>query len=986
MNGAPPDPAAGIPPFAEGSAGALVDGHGRIAGWTPEAQALLGWPAADVVGHPVRALLADPADWPELIRGYARGARDGEAVLRSGRGEDVRVVFQAFGLADDGDDDGDRDGGGDGAGPGGTENGAGEGADAGAGCFVLVTPAALAEGRHQDSAFIRELFLQDRVGLAVLDPELRLLRTNTHLLPYSGVPAELRGRRLGDFLWPQDAAAIEKKLSRVLATGLPLVQAEELLRTVEDPLGGVNIAISAFRLQDPNGRVLGVTALFTDVTETRRAAERLALLHLATARVGGSLSVTDTARELAGALVPGLGDLAVVELADAVPLGEEPAPDRAGRLLLRRTATAGEPAAPRGPRGRNGGASARAGGAGAGRGPGPASGPAPEREAAPASASGPEQTSRPGPGREAAPASGPESAPGPEREPGRAQAPAPASGPESGPGPGPKQSSGPEQAVGPKQAPGPEQTTTAAQAPRPEQTTTAAQAPGPGQTSGAAQAPGPGRASGSAPASPPGNPPSPSPEPDVVLVAVRDGEDAAAGGHPVRMTAPLRARGMLLGRVTVGRRAARGRYAEADRDLLREIADRAALALDNARRFTREHRAAVGLQRSMLPPTQTRTPAVTTSGVYLPADTRTGVGGDWFDVIPLSSARVALVVGDVVGHGLAATATMGRLRTAVRTLADLELEPDELLAHLDDLVSQLPAEPEDTGEEDDGDDPEEDDQGQSWQVRHPSSPTGATCAYAVYDPVTRRCTVASAGHPPPVVAEPDGKVSYLPVDPGPPLGVGGLPFETTEVELAPGSVLALYTDGLIEGRGGDLDAGMADLADRLARPGAVGLPLRELGRELVAGRPADGLEDDVTLLLARTRAVPAEDTAAWSVEADPAAVGAVREAAAAQLRAWGLEELVFTTELVLSELVTNAIRYAGGPVEARLVRAGRLICEVSDPSATHPRMRRARLTDEGGRGLFLVAQLTTRWGSRYSRTGKTIWGEQELPPGAPPYP
>ncbi|MCT4353321.1 serine/threonine-protein phosphatase [Streptomyces sp. Je 1-79] len=344
---------------------------------------------------------------------------------------------------------------------------------------------------------------------------------------------------------------------------------------------------------------------------------------------------------------------------------------------------------------------------------------------------------------------------------------------------------------------------------------------------------------------------------------------------------------------------------------------------------------------------------------------------------------------------------MGRLRTAVRTLADLDLEPDELLTHLDDLVSQLLAEPEETDSEEQREresgeqngyrrDGDHDD---GWHIGHPSSPTGATCAYAIYDPVSLRCTVASAGHPPPAVADPDGNVTYLEVDPGPPLGVGGLPFEMTEVDLAPGSVLALYSDGLIEGGDGDLDTGMADLAGRLARPGALTQSLRELGREIVAGRHrpgdghgerlGDGLGDDVTLLLARTRAVPPEDAVLWPIDADPAAVGTVREAAATQLRAWGLEELVFTTELVLSELVTNAIRYAGGPIDVRLIRvAGRLICEVSDPSATHPRMRRARLTDEGGRGLYLVAQLATRWGSRYSRSGKTIWAEQDFPPPA----
>ncbi|MFF9839553.1 SpoIIE family protein phosphatase [Streptomyces sp. NPDC020422] len=807
----------GLPPFAEDCAAALLDSRGRIGAWTPEARVLLGRSAADVVGLPARALLADPAAWPALAQAYARGARRGETVLRTGRGAELPVFYQAFELAANGD---------------------------APGYLVLATPAARAVRRHQDRAFVRELFLQDRVGLAVFDAGLRLLRTNTHLLPYTGVPPDLRGRRLGDFLWPGDAASVEEKLHRVLRTGRPLIGSEEVLHTIEDPAGGVVISISAFRLQSPDGRVLGLTALFTDVTELRRSGERLALLQRATASVGRSLSVADTGRELAAALVPGLGDLAVVEIAEGVSLGEEPVPDQEGRLLLRRTAVAGRPSAA-------------------------SDGADPELVLSFVPADGPED-------EDAAFADG---------------------------------------------------------------------ADGTGTADGDVSA---------------GSP---------------------VGGYATAMTVPLRARGMVIGRVSVGRRADRGPYQAADRDLLREIAGRAALALDNARRFTREHRAAVGLQRSMLPPTQNETPAASTSAVYLPAGTASGVGGDWFDVIPLSSARVALVVGDVVGHGLAATATMGRLRTAVRTLADLDLEPDELLAHLDDLVAQLLADPEETaGEDGEGADDgagERDEEG--WAARHSSSPTGATCAYAIYDPVSRRCSVASAGHPPPAVADPAGNVSYLRVDPGPPLGVGGLPFETTEVDLAPGSVLALYTDGLIEGRDGDLDAGMAELAGRLARPGALARPLRELGREIVTGRPAAGLADDVTLLLARTRSVPAEDAASWPVEADPAAVGRVREAAAAQLRAWGLEELVFTTELVLSELVTNAIRYAGGPVEVRLIRAGRLICEVSDPSATHPRMRRARLTDEGGRGLYLVAQLTTRWGSRYSRRGKTIWAEQELP-------
>ncbi|MFI5767434.1 SpoIIE family protein phosphatase [Streptomyces sp. NPDC051658] len=788
-------------PFADSAAGALLDADGLIIGWTPAAEKLFALPAEQVCGRPALELLADPAAGPEPPAGYRETAWSGEAVVRTGRGEDLGIVFHALPLAS---------------------------ADGAAGYLVLWAPVGTVDRWRQDQAFTRELFLQDRLGLAVFDAELRLVRTNTQLLPYTGLPPDLRNRRLGDFLQAEGAAAVERRLREVLRTGRPLILAEETVRTIEDPGGGVVMAISAFRLQAPDGQVFGVTALFTDVTEQRRSDERLAILHQATAAVGGSLSVAGTGEELAAVLVPGLADLAVVEIAESVFTGEEPAPGEDGLLPLRRTAAAGERAA----------------------------------------------------------------------------------------------------------------------------------------------------------------------EVPTGTVVPADAHCApAVGRSPASMTAPLRARGIFLGRVTVRRGPDRPGYASADLDLLCEIAARAALALDNARRYTREHRAAVGLQRSLLPPAQAETVAVTTSGFYLPADTATGVGGDWFDVIPLSSARVALVAGDVVGHGLGATATMGRLRTAVRTLADLDLEPDELMVHLDDLVSQLRDEPNEPDEPDRPDPsggpggpvrPSRPDDGGAPGV-HRADPIGATCLYAVYDPVSRRCAMVSAGHPPPAVVAPDGTVSYVPLNPGPPLGVNGLPFEVAEVELAPGSLLVLYTDGLIEGRDSDLDEGMAELSRRLSRPGTTTAPLRKLGQEIVSGRPAHQLADDVTLLLARTHAVPPGNTAVWPVDADPVAVARVRQDAARQLRAWGLEELVFTTELVLSELVTNAIRHAGGPVEVRLIRAGQLTCEVSDPSATQPRMRRALLTDEGGRGLYLVAQLTTRWGSRYTRRGKTIWAEQPIPdtPHAP---
>ncbi|WP_131769347.1 ATP-binding SpoIIE family protein phosphatase [Candidatus Protofrankia californiensis] len=420
------------------------------------------------------------------------------------------------------------------------------------------------------------------------------------------------------------------------------------------------------------------------------------------------------------------------------------------------------------------------------------------------------------------------------------------------------------------------------------------------------------------------------------------------------MGAPLYARGLLLGLVTVWRTGPAPVFDREDRKLLLEIASRAALGVDNARRYTRERRAAVALQRGLLPRAGTDTLAAQTASVYLPAGRGCEVSGDWYDVIPLSSLRVAFVVGDVIGHGLSATATMGRLRTAVQTLADLDLDPDELLTHLDDLVQRLA---------DEADPPRGD-------------PVGATCAYAVYDPITGCCAIASAGHPPPAVVTPDGTVDFIDVSPGPPLGVGGMPFEITEIDLKPGSVLALYTDGLLNRRNRDVTQGMEWLHDRMAAACDTDRPLDDIGRALLDDTSSTPPADDIVVLLARTRTVAAEAVVDWEFPADPAVVAQARNLTTRQLATWNLDDLAFTTELVVSELVTNAIRYAHGPIRVRLIRGDRLVCEVSDASNTQPRLRRAHTTDEGGRGLFLVAQLTRRWGSRYGRLGKTIWTEQ----------
>ncbi|MGW3116504.1 SpoIIE family protein phosphatase [Streptomyces sp. NPDC001107] len=418
------------------------------------------------------------------------------------------------------------------------------------------------------------------------------------------------------------------------------------------------------------------------------------------------------------------------------------------------------------------------------------------------------------------------------------------------------------------------------------------------------------------------------------------------------MSVPIQARGLTLGVAVLTRFRRPDPFSADDVLLAEEITTRAAVCIDNARRFSRERETALALQRSLLPRSLPRTAAVDAASRYLPA-ARAGVGGDWFDVIPLSGMRVAMVVGDVVGHGIQASATMGRLRTAVRTLADIDLAPDELLTHLDDLVVRLSAEA--------GND------GSPGEV-------GATCLYAVYDPVSRRCTLARAGHPPPVVVPPGGAPRQVDLPAGPPLGLGGLPFESAELELREGSVLSFYTDGLIETRERDVDASHRMLCEALE---TYSDSLDETcDRVLHALLPSGGALDDVALLLARTRGLPASQVATWHIPADPALVAPIRKQVVEQLDTWELQEAAFTAELVVSELVTNAIRYGSHPIRLRLIHdEATLICEVSDTSHTAPHLRRAKTWDEGGRGLLLVAQLTQRWGSRHTADGKTIWAE-----------
>ncbi|MFE4574380.1 ATP-binding SpoIIE family protein phosphatase [Streptomyces chartreusis] len=422
---------------------------------------------------------------------------------------------------------------------------------------------------------------------------------------------------------------------------------------------------------------------------------------------------------------------------------------------------------------------------------------------------------------------------------------------------------------------------------------------------------------------------------------------------------PLLARGHTLGLVQFFRAGGSAPFDEEDLQLAQDIVAIAAVYLDNARRYTHEHTTALTLQRSLLPQKMVDQSAVLAAARYLPSESRAGVGGDWYDVIPLSGARVALVVGDVVGRGLHASATMGRLRTAVRAFADIDLMPDELLTHLDDVVIRLQRE-----------------------EGYEAGETSATCLYAVYDPVSRVCSLASAGHVLPAVANPlapdnDGtalrSVDFPDMPIGPPLGLGGLPFETTQFTLQEGSLLTLYTDGLFESRTRDVDAARTTLLDVLASaPESPDEICDRLLASLLPTRPAD----DVALLVASTLALDPGHVATLDLQSDPAAVSGARRFTSDTLASWGLDDLSFIAELVVSELVTNAVRYGKNPIQLRLIRQPTLTCEVFDAGSTAPHLRRARTFDEGGRGLLLVAQLSERWGTRHSREGKVIWAEQ----------
>ncbi|MFJ5282119.1 SpoIIE family protein phosphatase [Streptomyces parvulus] len=417
---------------------------------------------------------------------------------------------------------------------------------------------------------------------------------------------------------------------------------------------------------------------------------------------------------------------------------------------------------------------------------------------------------------------------------------------------------------------------------------------------------------------------------------------------------PLTSAGETFGICTVAFPTPR-RLTDDEQALLNTTCSLFAQALDRARLYDAEHARSRTLQRSLLPRELPTLPSCTPAARYVPAGDGMDVGGDWYDVIPLSSGQVALVIGDVMGHGLAQVATMGRLRTAVHTLSDLELPPDEIITHLNDIVVEM------------------------------GNDSYATCAYVVYDSASQSCSMAIAGHPPPALVHADGTVRFLPSPGDPPLGVAKMPFERVGFSSPGESVLVLYTDGLVESSTLDIDEGLSNLGDHLHEAFRTQEPAspERLCEILMSGLlPQKGRAvDDAALLVTQLHALPSENIASWPLDDSPTAAGEARSYVRGQLVEWGLNDLVPTTELLVSELVGNVVRHARGPMSLRLLLSDGLVCEVSDASPAMPRIRRSADTDEGGRGLQLITALTHRWGARYTQNGKCIWTEQLLDGG-----
>ncbi|WP_330300437.1 SpoIIE family protein phosphatase [Streptomyces sp. NBC_00503] len=662
-----------------GVAAVLLNAEGRIVLWSPQAEDLYGYTAEEALGQYAASLLVREEHWALLIKLFAHVMGTGESwagafPIRHKDGSTRLVEFRNMRLLDDHGD---------------------------FYALGLATDEPTLRELERDVALSTRLVSQSPIGLAILDTDLRYVAVNPALERMHGMPAKDHlGRHYREIMTAEKFGVPEAAMTEVLETGIPMVDQSTIVgHTPGDPDQHA-WSISLYRLEDPQGRVLGVADLVVDVTDRFQAAmeatearRRLALIADGSARIGTTLEVDQTARELAEVVVPELADVVAVDVLDSV-LGEH----------------------------------------------------------------------RPGP----APIDGPAFF--------RALA---------------LKAAYPTEAV---QAADPPGTIAAYAADRVATETVRTGRP--------------------------------------LLIPHADGNDlariardshsagllASAGVHSY-MSVPLIARGQVLGFLGLTRARNPVPFCEDDLALAVELASRAAVCIDNARTHQSVRNAAETLQRSLLPSHPARLPGLQIASRYRPAQATYEIGGDWYDVLPLDHDKTALVVGDVMGSGIDAAATMGRLRTATSAFADLDLNPDQVLQHLDKITSGL---------------------------EHYI----ATCVYAVYDPHRAECRIANAGHLPPALVRSGKHPELLGLPTGTPLGVGGVPFETTTFGLDPGDQLVLYTDGLVETRHNPIDERLETLLDLLDVPDrSLEETCDRLLREL--RRPDD--PDDVALLICRTQ-------------------------------------------------------------------------------------------------------------------------------------
>ncbi|MFD7506328.1 SpoIIE family protein phosphatase [Streptomyces sp. NPDC059850] len=815
---------------------------GRIAQWSERATELLGLTADQALGKdPVDAFV--PAELRETGRRKVADILDGREWTglvpyrnpQAAGGVGIAEVYVMPGQ----DEDGERT------------------------ALCIAVDVGALRGLETDLAASQAVFGQSPLGFFLFGTDLRMLRVNDRFAKVFGRPVEeYRGATAHDLLPRGEADRLAAALRQVLDSGQPLTDMP-LMGPVPGSHDRRRWSVSLYRLHSGSGRPIGIAGLATDVTGRRRAEQEaagvrrnLALLNEAGARIGTSLDLETTARELLDVAVPQFCDLASVDLYQGLLSGDETPPGLAdGSAELRRVAFA------------------------------------------------------------SAVSDGPVAFGDVYRT------------DDSGQGELPKPIDVGEVHRYPFHS-------LCAHALRTAQ---------------------------------------------VRVVTGRDSGEGMELGAMLQSTllVPMVARDTVVGLAQFSRTKGSEPFGERDRALAVELAARAAVSIDNARLYRREHERALILQRSLLPPGDPEAAGLDIACRYLPGNAATEVGGDWFDVIELPGHRTALVVGDVMGRGLRAAVAMGELRTAVRTLALLDLEPAEVLSALDEIARGLgapggsPSSARAAGRSADG----------SSDL---SEVYLATCVYAVYDPVTRRCTFANAGHLPPALVEPGDGALLMEVPPGMPLGVGGEPFEEIEVELPDGALLALYTDGLVESRDQALDEGLQELRTALSTHEGADSPdssLEDICDHVLSSLDTHHGEDDIALLMARVQGLPSGSVGDWKLPSDPQSVGKARELAREQLESWGMDGLVDTTELLVSELVTNALRYGEGEIRLRLLLDRTLVCEVWDGNLVQPRRRRARDTDEGGRGLQLVGLLSAGWGSRRTPHGKTVWFELALPDG-----